>query len=102
MINIFPPGFWSTTALLGVVLFFVLGVDLLFGARLILSLSKTANRKFHIDQIIINALVELKKGSDREFDVELSLLHGWGRFVMGGLLFFSAFLIAVNLLPRLR
>ncbi len=100
--NFFPDGFWSTTALLGMIVFCVFGVDLLFGAKLISLLSKSANRKFHVDQNILNALRELKNVSDREFDVEHSLIRGWGRFVLSGLLFFGAVMIFINLLPIIR
>jgi hypothetical protein len=84
------------------IVFFVFGVDLMFGARLVRFLSETANRKFQVDQAIIHALHELKKASDREFDVDSSLIRGWGRFVVSGLLFFGAVMILVNLLPKIH
>ena len=102
MDNFFPPGFWPTVAMIGMVVFFVFGVDLLFGAKFISFMSQTVNKKVHIDQMVINALEELKKKSDREFDMESSLLKGWGRFVVSGLLIFGAALIFFNLLPRIR
>ena len=101
MDNFFPPGFWKTVAMSGMVVFFVLGADLLLGARLVVFLGKTCNKKFSVDAFLIKALAELKKTSDKEFDCESSLLHGWGRFVLSGLLFFGGAVILMSLLPRL-
>ena len=102
MVNIFPPGFWRGVVMIGMTLFFVLGVDLVLGARLVIFLSRTMNRKFLYDQFIVKALSDLKKGSDKEFDVEHSMMYGWGRIVMGGLLLFGGALILMSLLPRLK
>src|SRR3989338_5987502 len=102
MTSFFPAGFWSTVALMGMVVFFVFGVDLLFGAKLMGSLSKIVNKKYQVDRTIENALIELKKVSDREFDLDSSLMRGWGRFVMSGLLFFGAVMIMGNILPKIR
>lgn len=101
MNNFFPPGFWKMVAEIGMVVFFVLGVDLLVGSRLVTHMSRTMNKKFHVDQIVVHALEALKKNSDKEFDVDHSLLHGWGRFVMSGLLLFGGALILFSLLPRI-
>ena len=99
--SFFPVGFWKTVAEIGMVVFFIFGVDLFLGARLVVFLSRICNRKFHVDQIVVQALAELKKTSDKEFDVEQSLLHGWGRIVMAGLLIFGGAIIMISLLPRL-
>jgi hypothetical protein len=101
MENFFPPGFWKTVATLGMIVFFAFGVDLLFGARFVSFISVTLNKKFHVDQAIVQALNDLKKKSDREFDVDRSIMHGWGRFVMGGLLIFGGAFVLLSLLPRL-
>ena len=82
--------------------FVVFGVDLIFGSKLISRMSRVVNRKIQVDQAVVHALQELKKASDREFDMEHALLHGWGRFVMSGLLLFGAGLIMLNLLPLLK
>ena len=102
MDNFFPPGFWKTVAMIGMVVFFILGVDMFLGARMVIFLSKIFNRKFSVDQIMVQALTELKKTSDKEFDVDRSLMSGWGRFVMSGLLVFGGAIILVLLLPSLR
>jgi len=102
MTSFFPVGFWSTVALMGMILFFIFGVDLLFGAKLMRFLSKIVNKKYQVDRTIENALMELKRVSDREFDLDSSLMRGWGRFVMSGLLFFGAVMIMVNVLPRIK
>ena len=102
MDHFFPAGFWPGVALAGTVIFLVFGIDLLFGAKFIRFLSTLANRKFQVDQVIVNALQGLKKVSDREYDVEHSLMYGWGRFVLSGVLFFSAIMVVVHLLPRLK
>ena len=101
MVEFFPAGFWKTVAMIGMILFIVLGLDLLVGARLVTFLGRTLNRKFHYDEIIVKALSDLKRGSDREFDIDRSILSGWGRFVMSGVLFFGAAIILMNLMPRL-
>lgn len=100
--QIFPPGFWPTVALIGMVVFCVFGVDLLMGAKLMLTIGRVVNKKIEIDRIIMDALSGLKKASDKEYDLDHSLMHGWGRFVMSGLLFFGAALILINLLPRIH
>ena len=102
MANFFPAGFWPAVAVTGTIIFLVFGADLMFGAKLIRFLSTFANRKYQVDQVIVNALHEIKKVSDREYDVEHSMTKGWGRFVMGGILFFSAALVLTQLLPRLK
>ena len=102
MDNFFPPGFWRAVAMVGTIVFFVFGVDLLFGARFVSFLSNAVNRKFHVDQVVVQALTDLKKTSDKEFDVDHSLMHGWGRFVMSGLLIFGAAVILMLLLPHLK
>lgn len=102
MSDFFPPGFWSTVATVGMVVFFIFGVDLLFGSKLVSALSRVVNKRYQVDQAVVQALQELKKMSDREFDMEHALLHGWGRFVMSGLLLFGAALILLNVLPRIR
>ena len=102
MDNFFPPGFWRTVVMLGTTVFVVLGVDLLFGAKLVAFLSKFMNRKFQVDRLIVQALTELKQRSDKEFDVDHSLMHGWGRIVMSGVLIFGSALILTLLLPRLH
>lgn len=101
MDNFFPPGFWSTTAKIGMVVFIILGADLFFGAKLMSFLSSKVNRSFHVDKMILNALEELKNTSDKNFDVDKSLIQGWGRFVVGGMLFFGAGCIMLLLLPSL-
>jgi hypothetical protein len=102
MSDFFPPGFWSGVATLGMVIFVVFGVDLLFGAKLMAKISKMVNKRIQVDRMVIAALEELKKTSDREFDLEHSILRGWGRFVMSGLLFFGAALLLINVVPQLR
>ena len=97
-----PQGFWSTLALMGMAVFFVFGVDLIFGAKLIRSVNHMVNKRFHVDQAIVNALADLKKKSDREFDVDQSLTQGWGRFVMSGLLFFGAAMLLLNVIPLFK
>ena len=101
MVQFIPPGFWKTVAMMGMALFFVLGVDMLLGAKMVMFLSKTVNRKFNVDKTLMQALTELKKTSDKEFDVDKSLLYGWGRFVMSGLLIFGGAVILTSLLPSL-
>jgi hypothetical protein len=97
----FPQGFWPAVATIGMVLFLVFGLDLLFGAKLILGMSRVVNKKFQFDQIVVHALEELKKASDREYDMEGPLLKGWGRFVISGLLLFGALMLFLNVIPRL-
>ncbi len=97
----FPAGFWSTVAILGMVVFFVLGLDLFFGAKLMIFISARMNKSFQMDKIILQALEDLKSTSDKKFDIDRSLTQGWGSFVMGGLLLFGAFMIMVYLLPNL-
>ena len=101
-VDLFPPGFWPGVAMLGMIIFIVFGVDLLFGAKFMFFASRIVNKKIRIDDIVIHALQELKKTSDREFDMERSLLHGWGRFVVSGLLFFGAALILFSILPKIH
>jgi hypothetical protein len=101
MANFFPPGFWSTTATIGMVVFFILGLDLFFGAKLMSFLSAKLNKSFQVDKIIMHALEDLKSTSDKHFDVDKSIIQGWGRFVMGGMLLFGAGSILLQILPNL-
>ncbi len=101
MANFFPPGFWSATATVGMVVFFILGLDLFFGAKLMTFLSAKLNKSFQVDKMIMHALEDLKSSSDKSFDVDKSLIQGWGRFVMGGMLIFGAGSILLQLLPSL-
>ena len=100
MENFFPPGFWKTVAMSCTVVFFVLGVDFFLGAKLVSRLSRSMNKKFHVDQAVLRLLKWLKEGSDREFDIERSLMNGWGRLVVGGFLIMSGVLVLM-LLPKL-
>ena len=86
----------------GTVVFFVIGVDLLLGARGIGALSRTMNKKFHIDQIVVKALDTLKKNSDKEFDTERSLMSGLGRLVVSGVLIVGSAVMFILLVPRLH
>jgi hypothetical protein len=101
MADFFPPGFWRAAVWLAMAVFSVLGVDMLFGSRLMLFMSQTMNKKIHIDQMVVSALAAFKDKSDREFDTERSLLYGFGRVVVSGILFVSVFLMFSLLLPRL-
>ena len=102
MVQCFPPGFWKSVAMLGMAVFFVLGVDMFMGARLVTFLNRVVNKKYNVDGVLMQALKELKKTSDQEFDLDHSLLHGWGRFVMSGLLLFGGAMILLSVLPNLR
>ena len=102
MVDFFPPGFWKVTAMVGMIVFFIVGLDLLLGARLVSFLGQTMNRKFHIDPTVVKALSDLKENSDKEFDTERTLLHSWGRFIASGVLFFCALLMMTVLIPRLK
>ena len=102
MLSFFPPGFWKTVAMTGMIIFFVFGVDMCLGARMVMFLSKVANRTFNVDKVLMQALAELKKTSDKEFDLDRSLIHGWGRIVMGGLLLFGGAVVLMSVLPNLR
>ena len=100
--SFFPHGFWFGVAIFGMVSFLVFGVDLLvFKARMVSGLSRFVNKSFHVDQTVIRMLESLKRASDREFDMEQSLLGGWGRSVCGVVLIGAAFLL-YNLLPVLK
>ena len=101
MVEFFPPGFWKAVAWAGMGVFFVLGADILLGSRLVIFMSRFMNLKFHFDQIVVKALSDLKKNSDKEFDVEAPMLKGWGRFIVSGVLFFGAAIMLVKLIPRL-
>ena len=101
MSDFFPHGFWPAVIMSGMVVFAVFGVDLLFGAKLVLGVSRTVNKTFHVDQAVIRLLESLKKASDQEYDMENTLLKGWGRFVAGGVLIGAAFLL-FNLLPAVK
>ncbi len=101
MADFFPPGFWRGAVLITMCVFSVLGVDMLLGSRLMLFMGHTMNKKIHIDDLVVNALAAFKKKSDREFDTERSLLHGFGRLVVSGILFVSVYLMFSLLLPRL-
>jgi len=89
MVDYIPAGFWKTLAMMGMGVFFVLGVDMFLGARMVTFLSKTVNRKFNVDRMLVNALSELKRPATRNSDLDRSLMNGWGRFVMSGLLIFG-------------
>ncbi len=102
MVNFFPEGFWKTVAMIGMVLFFIFGLDVLLGARLVSFLNKVTGRRFHVDQAMVRALSDIKKTVDREYDVEHSMLRGWGRFVVSGSLFLGAALILLVLMPLLK
>ena len=101
MTEFFPEGFWKAVAMIGMMVFFVLGVDLLLGARLMIFLGRTLNRSFQVDQVIVKILTSLKHNSDRQYDMDRPMLNGWGRFVVSGILFFGAIIILMQLLPRL-
>ena len=102
MVDFFPPGFWKTVAMMGMIVFFVLGVDMLLGARLVIFLNRTVNKRFNVDGLLTQALAELKKTSDREFDIDRSIMKGWGRFVMSGLLLFGGAILLMSVLPNLK
>ncbi len=102
MTDFFPQGFWAGVAIVGIAIFIVFGTDLIFfKARFVTNVSRFVNKSFHVDEAVIRLLENLKKTSDRQFDVEHTLLHGWGRFVAGGVLIGAAFVL-FNLLPVLK
>ena len=103
MFDFIPSGFWAAIAMIGMIIFLVFGLDLLiFRARVIALVGRIVNKRFQVDQMIMNALGELKKTSDREFNVEHSIMTGWGRFVMSGLLLFGAALLMMFVLPAIK
>ena len=100
--DFFPPGFWKTVAMSGTVVFFAMGVDLLFGARGMAFLGRMVNKKFHVDQIVVQALDTIKKNSDKEFDTERSLMGGWGRLLVSGVLIVGSAMMLILLVPKLH
>ena len=101
MPDIFPPGFWKVTVMASMAVFSIVGMDLLFGSRMVTWMSRTMNKKVHIDQLVVNALASLKKSSDLEFNMESTLLRGAGRIVASGILFLCVYLMFAFLLPKL-
>ena len=99
---LFPPEFWRTTIQVLMVALLVFGADLMAGSKLMHWLSRTMNKRFHIDHLVINLLAKIKQGSDFEFNMESALLKGLGRFACGAILFACVFLMYTQLLPRLR
>ena len=97
-----PSGFWSTMAFIGMLICLVFSIDLLLGAKLMRFLGLVVNRKYHVDQNISHALQELEKASDREYDLDATLLSGWGRVVMSGLLFVGAIMLLINVIPKVK
>ena len=100
--DFFPPGFWKMMVTSGAVVFFLLGVDLLLGAKALRWLGQTMNKKFHVDQVVVKGLAMLKQTSDKEFDTERSLMDGWGRFFISGLLLCCGVMMLMLLVPRLN
>jgi hypothetical protein len=100
--DLFPPGFWKTVASTGTFVCFFLALDLLLGARVLNFLGRTMNKKFHVDQIVVRALNELKRKSDTEFDTENGLTRGWGRFALSGVLLVGGTMMLFLLVPRLH
>lgn len=101
MADFFPPGFWKVTVTAAMLVFAVVGLDLLLGARFMMFLGKTMNKQFRVDEVVVKTLAAIKKSSDQEFDTERSLLRGIGRFVASGILFTCVYLMLAFLLPRL-
>lgn len=102
MTDFFPAGFWPGMTIFGTAVCIVFGVDILFGSKFMRFMSRTANQKFHVDQIVVNALQKLKNASDHEFDTESPLTRGWGRFVVSGILLAGAGMMVLTLLPVLK
>ena len=100
--DFFPPGFWKAVATSGTVVFFVMGVDLLLGARGMAFVGRVMNKKFEVDQIVVRALDAFKKSSDREFDTEHSLMNGRGRLVVSSILILGSAMMLILLVPRLH
>ena len=100
--DFFPPGFWKTVAMSGTVVFFVIGVDLLLGARGMALVGRVMNKKFEVDQIVVRALDAFKRGSDKEFDTEHSLMGNRGRLVVSSILIVGSAMMLVLLVPRLH
>lgn len=94
-------GFWKAVATSGMVIFFIFGLDLMLGGRLITALNKFLNRKYEVDKALVNVLKKVREGTDREFNTDRSLMNGWGRFVMAGLLVFGGLFILISILPQL-
>jgi hypothetical protein len=100
--DLFPVGFWKMIATTGIFICFILALDLLMGAKLLTTLGRSMNKKFHVDQMVVKALEEIQKKSNLEYDTENSLTRGWGRFALSGVLFLGGAMMLMLLVPRLN
>ena len=94
-------GFWKTMATSGMVIFFIFGLDLIFGGRLITFLNKFFNQRYDVDKDIVKTLKKFQEGTNKEFNTDRALMQGWGRFVMAGLLVFGGIFVLISVLPYL-
>ena len=90
-----------TAAMGGVVLFCLVGVDLILGARLMNFLGRTFNKRFDLDKLILLALSGFRQGTEAKvMNVDEAMQKARARVFVGVLLLIPAFLLITFVVLR--
>ena len=88
-------------ALGGVVLFCLVGIDLLIGGRMMNLLGKVFNKRFDVDSLVLTGLASFHKGSEKKMmNVDEAMQQSRARMFMGVMLLIPAVLLVVLVLTR--
>jgi len=86
-------GIFKNISIFGAIVSFLVGLDLLFGARVICALRKILDKMFNIDQSIIRILAGVRKGLDRGLYIDDAIIKTKIRVILGAILLLLSILI---------
>ena len=85
----------------GVVLFCLVGVDLILGARLMNLLGRTFNKRFDLDKLVLLVLTGFRQGTEAKvMNVDEAMQKARARVFVGVMLLIPAFLLITFVVSR--
>ena len=88
-------------ALGGVVLFCLVGLDLLIGGRAMNLLGRTFNKRFDFDRLVLTGLSSLRDGTEKKvMSLDDAMMKARARMFMGVMLLIPAALLVTLVLTR--
>lgn len=84
---------FRSISIFGAILSFLVGLDLLFGARVICALRKVLDKMVNIDQTIIKILSGARERLDRGLYIDDAIIKTKARVILGAILLLLSMLI---------